>query len=111
MNICTTCYLICYVPDLYANYKNKNANVWNIPEKVMIFIGTGFALAFATLTEDTALIINFTPLFILDGASMGMRTYYAYQNKRRYLEMPPNGSSGTPADDLRKTTSTDPIQV
>ena len=119
MNICTVCYLVCYVPDLYANYKNKNANVWNIPEKVMIFIGTGFALAFATLTEDKALLTNFAPLFVLDGASMAMRSYYAYRNRRptplQYLEMPANlaanDSSGTPADDLGKTTSPHPIQV
>lgn len=90
MNICTACYLVCYVPDLYANYKNKNANIWNIPEKVLIFIGTGFALAFAVVTEDKALLANFAPLFVLDGASMGMRTYYALRNRRqqRYLEMP-----------------------
>ena len=110
MNICTACYLVCYVPDLYANYKNKNANVWNIPEKVMIFIGTGFALAFAVLTEDTALITNFAPLFILDGASMGMRSYYAYKNRRRYLEIEaPNvsaqDSSGPQPDDTRQTAS------
>ena len=116
MNICTACYLICYVPDLYGNYKNKNANIWNIPEKVMIFFGTGFALAYAILNNDSALITNFAPLFVLDGASMSMRSYYAYQNQRqKYLIMPANlaanDSSGTPADDLSQTTSPHPIQV
>jgi hypothetical protein len=98
MNICTGCYLVCYIPDLYANYKNKNANVWNIPEKVLIFIGTGFALAFAALTQDTALITNFAPLFILDGVSMGMRAYYAYKNQQRYLEMSPQDSNVSAQD-------------
>jgi len=115
MNISTVCYLICYMPDLYANYVNKNANILNIPEKVLIFIGTGFALAFAALTQDTALIANFAPLFVLDGVSMGMRTYYACLNRRRYLEMAPNvsaqDSSGSPHNDTRQTTGTHPIQV
>ena len=118
MNICTVCYLVCYVPDLYANYKNKNANVWNIPEKVLIFIGTGFALAFAVVTEDKALLTNFAPLFVLDGASMGMRAYYAYKNRGRYLEMSPQDSnvsvqdsSGPHPDDTRQTTSSDARQV
>ena len=127
MNICTVCYLICYVPDLYANYINKNANVWNIPEKVLIFVGTGFALAFAVVTEDKALILNFAPLFVLDGASMGMRTYYACLNRRRrYLEMSAEGGQGpqaanvsaqdsntapSPDGTTRQTTSLDTLQV
>jgi hypothetical protein len=81
MNICTACYLVCYIPDLYANYRNKNANFLNIPEKVLIFIGTGFALAFSVLNNDSALILNFSPLFILDGASLAMRSYYAIRNR------------------------------
>jgi hypothetical protein len=85
MNICTVCYMICYVPDLYANYRNKNANLWNLPEKALIFVGSGFALAFSILTHDPALIINFAPLFVLDGASLGMRSYYAYRNRKPLL--------------------------
>ena len=132
MNICTACYLVCYVPDLYANYINKNANVWNIPEKVLIFIGTGFALAFAVVTEDKALLANFAPLFALDGVSMGMRTYYACRNRQgrqgRYLEMgvkrsdqsdqgqqAPNvsaqDSSGPAPHDTRQTTGLDSLEV
>jgi hypothetical protein len=87
MNICTVCYIVCYVPDLYANYRNKNANLWNLPEKGLIFVGTGFALAFSILTHDPALIINFAPLFVLDGASLGMRSYYAYRNRKPLLPM------------------------
>ena len=118
MNICTACYLVCYVPDLYANYVNKNANILNIPEKVLIFVGTGFALAFAVITQDAALITNFAPLFVLDGVSMGMRTYYACKNRRRYLEMPPQGSnvstqdsSGPQPNDTRQTASSDTREV
>ena len=109
MNICTVCYLICYVPDLYANYINKNANVWNIPEKVLIFVGTGFALAFAVVTEDKALLANFAPLFVLDGASMGMRTYYACRNRqRRYLEMSAVAVGGKAANVSAQDSNTAP---
>lgn len=80
MNIATVLYLICYAPELYANYKNKNANMWNVPEKVLIFFGTGFALAYGILIKDTAIIINYAPLFGLDTISMVMRAYYAYKN-------------------------------
>ena len=89
MNTTTALYLVCYVPELYANYKNKNANLYNVPEKIVILIGTGFAFAYAVLTEDQALLINYGPLVILDFIACAMRAYYAYQNHRRtYRKMP-----------------------
>jgi hypothetical protein len=124
MNICTACYLICYVPDLYGNWKNKNANCWNIPEKVLIFIGTGFALAYSILVNDQALIVNFTPLFILDGASLGLRSYYACLNRRKHIPLEDGASSSAhessaqdsntaPSSDgpTRETTGSDSPQV
>lgn len=90
MNIATGLYLICYVPELYANYKNKNANVWNVPEKVLILFGTGFALSYGILINDTAIIINYAPLFGLDCIAMFMRIFYAYKTaqaqRHRVLE-------------------------
>lgn len=73
-------YFICYVPELYANYKNKNANIYNLPEKIFIFIGTCLAFTYATLNNSTPLITNYGPLLFLDGISMTMRLYYVYKN-------------------------------
>ena len=82
MNIATGLYLICYIPELYANYKNKNANIWNVPEKVLILLGTGFALTYGVLIQDTAIVINYAPLFGLDSIAMLMRMFYAYKNAK-----------------------------
>lgn len=30
MKIATVLYLLCYAPDFYANYVNKNANMYNV---------------------------------------------------------------------------------
>jgi len=80
MNTATVLYVICYAPELYANYKNKNANIYNIPEKVVIFIGTSFAFAYALVLDDNALIINYAPILALDLTALLMRVYYAYIN-------------------------------
>ena len=80
MNIATALYFICYIPELYANYRNKNANIYNVPEKVVIFIGTSFALAYSVVNMDIALITNYAPIMILDTAAMLMRIYYVYKN-------------------------------
>jgi uncharacterized protein with PQ loop repeat len=73
-------YFVCYLPELYANYKNKNANFYNVPEKVLIFVGTLFALSYSIRTENKALIINYTPILFCDTLSLTMRFYYAYEN-------------------------------
>ena len=76
-------YIVCYIPELYANYKNKNANGWNVPEKVVILVGSTFALAYSIMLEDRTLMINYAPLFALDFIAFVMRAYYACKNCER----------------------------
>jgi uncharacterized protein with PQ loop repeat len=116
MNTATALYLICYIPELYANYKNKNANIWNVPEKILIFFGTGFALTYGVLIKDTAIIINYAPLFGLDTIAMLMRIFYAYKTlqMQRHIVLEDTKSSveDSRSDGLTsQTTSTDTIQV
>jgi len=73
-------YFVCYLPDLYGNYKNKNANIYNVPEKLFMFFGSILALSYALNTNNQALIVNYGPLLLLDTTSLVMRTYYAYNN-------------------------------
>ena len=83
MNTATALFFLCYIPEFYANYINKNANVYNVVEKVILLVGTGFALGYAVQTHNQALIINYAPLFSIDVAALSMRAYYAYRNRAR----------------------------
>ena len=76
-------YMVCYIPELYANYKNKNANGWNVPEKVVILVGSTFALSYSIMLEDRTLMINYGPLFALDFIAFVMRAYCACKNCER----------------------------
>jgi uncharacterized protein with PQ loop repeat len=76
-------YMVCYIPELYANYKNKNANGWNVPEKVVILVGSTFALSYSIMLEDRTLMINYGPIFALDFIAFVMRAYYACKNCER----------------------------
>ena len=73
-------FFLCYIPDLYANYKNKNANIYNLPEKVIIFIATCLALSYSIINNNIPLITNYGPLLFFDGVSLVMRLYYVRQN-------------------------------
>lgn len=83
MNTATALYFVCYVPEFYANFMNKNANGYNILEKVVMLLATGFGLGYAISIENMALIINYGPLFGLDVIALIMRGYYAYSNRYR----------------------------
>jgi hypothetical protein len=83
MNTATALYFVCYFPEFYANFMNKNANVYNVFEKVVMLIATGFGLSYAITIDNMALIINYGPLFGLDAIALMMRSYYAYRNRYR----------------------------
>ena len=83
MNIATALYFICYIPELYANYKNSNANIYNLPEKILVFVGTSFAFTYSIIINDNSLIINYGPILILDFSALAMRGYYVYKSHTR----------------------------
>lgn len=83
MNTATALFFLCYIPEFYANYRNKNANIYNVVEKIVLLLGTGFALGYAVETKNKALIVNYGPLFAIDVAALSMRTYYAFRNRTR----------------------------
>lgn len=80
MNLATIMFFICYIPELYANYKNKNSNIYNLPEKAITLSGTTFAFAYAVCINDNVLIMNYAPLLTLDIIALLMRGYYTYKN-------------------------------
>ncbi len=87
MNIATGLYFVCYIPEFYANYINKNANLYNIFEKIVMLSATGFALGYSLSTKNNTLIYNYGPLFALDTVALGMRGYYAYHNRGREVRV------------------------
>jgi hypothetical protein len=95
MNISSGIFLVCYIPELYANWKNKNANIYNFPEKILMVLGTGFALSYSLMNSDTALITNYGPILTLDILALLMRGYYVYINRSeepKTLPVPPEPS-------------------
>jgi uncharacterized protein with PQ loop repeat len=89
MNIASALFFVCYIPELYANYKNKNANIYNVPEKIVIFIGTSFAFAYSVVNNDTALMANYGPILFLDTTALLMRVFYAVKLKENRILLDP----------------------
>ena len=81
MYIASVGYFICYLPDFFANIINKNANIYNVYEKLIMLMATTFALSYSITINNNALIINYAPVFCLDVISLMMKSYYAYKNR------------------------------
>ena len=54
-------YFICYAPGVYADFKNKNANIFNLPEKIVSLCGTTFGLIYSVRINNIPLIVNYAP--------------------------------------------------
>ena len=80
LNIATVLFIICYFPDFYAIIKNKNAKINNIPEKLIILLGSSCGLHYAVINNNSALLFNYTTILTLDIISLLLRLYYAYKN-------------------------------
>jgi len=81
MYIASVGFFVCYIPDFFANVINKNANIYNVYEKLIMLIATTFALSYSITINNNALIINYAPIFCLDFISLTMKSYYAYKNR------------------------------
>ena len=81
LNTASGLFFICYIPELYANYKNKNANFYNMPEKIILLLASSFALAYSIANDDVSLIANYAPILGLDIVAFLMRLYYVCKNK------------------------------
>ena len=103
MNTASALFFICYIPELYANWKNQNANFYNMPEKVLLLLASSFALSYAMLNSDVSLMSNYGPILALDIIAFIMRLYYVYKNNDvPLIEVP---TTSTPPSDLEDQPS------
>ena len=80
MYIATCLYFSCYVPMLYADMKNRNANINNLPERILSLIAGGFAIGYATRINSTPLKVNYIPHVILESIVLAIKIVYVYKN-------------------------------
>lgn len=80
MYIATALYFACYVPILYADIKNKNANLNNLPERVLSIAAGMFAVLYAIQVDSTPLKVNYIPHVIIESLVFGVKVVYVYRN-------------------------------
>ena len=100
MYTASTIYFICYLPEFYANYINKNANLYNVFEKILMLIASTFALSYSIFINNNPLILNYTPILILDIIALSMRSYYAFKNRKRDVRITHNFQQFKNNDDI-----------
>ena len=93
MNTASALFFICYIPELYANWKNKNANFYNMPEKALLLLASSFALAYAMMNNDRSLISNYALILGLDIIAFLMRLYYVFKTDVTLVPSTPDSSS------------------
>lgn len=80
MYAATILYFICYAPSVYADYKNKNANIYNLPEKLVSLCATTFGLVYSIRIDNTPLMVNYGPHLVMETITLLFKLRYIYQN-------------------------------
>ena len=80
MYTATALYFSCYVPILYADVKNRNANLNNLPERVLSLIAGMFAVIYSTRIHSIPLMVNYIPHVILESFVLVIKIVYVYHN-------------------------------
>lgn len=88
MYAATACYFVCHVPELYANYVNKNANIYNLPEKVLMLMGTVLAFTYAIQLQDMSILTNYGLQLGIDVVALTMRGYYVFIHRPNPKTLP-----------------------
>jgi hypothetical protein len=65
---------------VYADYKNKNANVYNLPEKLVSLCATAFGLVYSIRIDNTPLMVNYGPHLAMETITLLFKLQYIYQN-------------------------------
>lgn len=87
MYTATGFYFICYIPELYANYKNKNANIYNIPEKIFMLFGSILAFTYAVQLNNVSIMVNYGLNIGIDIVALAMRSYYVIYNAKNRVQI------------------------
>jgi uncharacterized protein with PQ loop repeat len=86
MNIASAFFFICYIPSLYDTIHAKHVNIYSLPDKILIFIGSSLAFSYSFLNNDTSLMTNYGPIVVLDLTGLLIRAYRIYSNDFKQIE-------------------------
>lgn len=81
MYLASVFYFFGYIPDIYANWVNKNANIYNLPERILFLTGSCFAVSYSVIIHDNILIVSYVPLLAVEIFTLFMRIYYCQLNR------------------------------
>lgn len=76
----TALFLFTSVPTIFADIKNKNCNIYNLPERVCVITGCALGIAYGMSIGNMAVVVSYTPSVCIETVVLCVKTYYAYQN-------------------------------
>jgi hypothetical protein len=71
---------------MYADCKNQNANIYNLPERILMLIATFLALTYSIRIENIPMMVNYAPNLFLDVIACSTRIYYIYINRKKNIK-------------------------
>ena len=76
----TALFLSCSIPTIFADIKNKNCNIYNLPECMLVIVACALGIAYGMSIQNMAVVISYSPSICIETVVLCVKTYYAYQN-------------------------------
>jgi len=74
-------YFVCYAPIVYADWKNKNANAYNLPERLISLAATTLAFVYSLRIQNISLLTNYGPHLVMETLTLLFKVYYVSKNR------------------------------
>jgi len=71
---------LCYIPIVYADVKNKNANMYNLPDRFISILAIIFGGAYAYRINNTTLMLNYVIFLVLESGNICTKLYFIRKN-------------------------------
>lgn len=74
-------YFVCYAPIVYADWKNKNANVYNLPERFISLAATTLGFVYSLRIKNISLLTNYGTHLVMETLTLFFKVYYVSKNR------------------------------
>ena len=73
-------YSLCYIAMFYADIKNKNTTIYNLPDRFMVFTASMLTTIYSYRIKNYTFCVNYIILLILESCNICTKIYFIRKN-------------------------------
>lgn len=79
-------YSLCYIVVFYADIKNKNTTIYNLPDRFMVFTASTLTAIYSYRIKNYTFFVNYIILLVLESCNICIKIYFIRKNYVKNLQ-------------------------